>query len=230
MATYTLFLYLFYKTEPFHFVLSICLSYTYDTTILGGYYMKKLNDKHINNQQLIDVRGQLDYQAGHSPKTLNLNPSNLKKYASSFISSDQAIIFIIDEESPNKIDELQSLSQELGFSHVQGYILANDMSVENKQQIKTINVQDFLEVEDDFILLDLRHPDEITRPAPKENLINIPLEDLASDYMKLDPSKTIFTLCGSGNRATAAASFLTDKGYQPVVIEGGMKAVQEVIR
>src|SRR5699024_7632047 len=87
----------------------------------------------------------------------------------------------------------------------------------------------FLAVQDDYILLDLRHPDEITRLAPEENLINIPLEDLPSTYQKLDKDQKIYTLCGSGNRATAAASFLANKGYKPVVIEGGMKAVQEVV-
>lgn len=191
--------------------------------------MKKLNYKHINNQQLIDVRGQLDYQAGHGPKTLNLNPSNFKKYASSFIASDQAIIFIINEESKDFIDELELLSQEVGFIDVQGYILAHDIPIESRQQIKSINVHDFLAVKDDYILLDLRHPDEITRPAPEENLINIPLEDLPSTYQKLDKDQKIYTLCGSGNRATAAASFLVNKGYKPVVIEGGMKAVQEAV-
>src|SRR5699024_5787697 len=173
--------------------------------------MKKLNYKHINNQQLIDVRGQLDYQAGHGPKTLNLNPSNFKKYASSFIASDQAIIFIINEESKDFIDELELLSQEVGFIDVQGYILAHDIPIESRQQIKSINVHDFLAVEDDYILL------------------NIPLEDLPSTYQKLDKDQKIYTLCGSGNRATAAASFLANKGYKPVVIEGGMKAVQEAV-
>ena len=69
-------------------------------------------------------------------------------------------------------------------------------------------------------------PDEITRPAPEKQLQNIALEELAFNYERLQPGQTIYTLCGSGNRATAAASFLAVKGYQPVIIEGGMKAVQ----
>ena len=65
---------------------------------------------------------------------------------------------------------------------------------------------------DDYILVDVRHPDEITRPAPEKNLVNIPFEDLVNDYQSLDTSKQIFTLCGSSNRSTAAASFLESKG------------------
>lgn len=189
--------------------------------------MKKLNYKQINKQQLIDVRAQLDYQSGHGQKTLNFNPDNFKKYASFFVPTTQSIVFIIGEESQSLIDELQSMSQELDYTQIDGYILAEDIPAESINQTHTISVENFFKSTDDYILLDLRNPSEITRPAPEKNLVNIPLEDLHSNYYQLDKSKDIYTLCGSGNRATAAASFLTTKGYKPIVVEGGMKAVQE---
>lgn len=189
--------------------------------------MEKLNYKQINHQQLIDVRGQLDYQAGHGKESLNLNPGNFKKFATSFVSTDQRIVFIIGEQTQSLIDELQAISQELDYPQIDGYILAEDIPAEGIDQTNTISVEDFLKLNDDYILLDLRNPTEITRPAPEKNLINIPLEDLSSNYHQLDTGKDIYTLCGSGNRATAAASFLTTKGFNSVVVEGGMKAVQE---
>ena len=167
--------------------------------------MKKIFYEDINNQQLVDVRTQHGYQEGHIKNSLNLNPSNFKTYATYYLDVNQ-----------------------LGFNQRNGYLLIDEVPKEDLQTTETIPAEDFLNKSDDFILLDVRHPDEITRLAPEKNLVNIPFEDLVNDYQSLDTSKQIFTLCGSGNRSTAAASFLESKGLNPKVIEGGMKAIQEI--
>src|SRR5699024_7847816 len=195
-------------------------------SILGGIYMKKINYNEINDQQLVDVRLQHDYQAGHISKSLNLNPSNFKKYATYYINLNKPVIFIVGSE--DKLEELSKVADELGISQLDGYLLIDEVPKENLQTTETIPAGDFLNKSDDFILLDVRHPDEITRPAPEKNLVNIPFEELVDKYQSLDTSKQIYTLCGSGNRSTAAASFLKSKGFHPIVIEGGMKAIQEI--
>ena len=190
--------------------------------------MKKINYKEIKDQQLVDVRPQHDYQAGHISKSLNLNPGNLKKYAAYYINLNKPVIFIVGLEDKDKLEELSKIADELGISQLDGYLLIDEVPKENFQATETISAGDFLNKSDDFILLDVRHPDEITRPAPEKNLVNIPFEELVDNYQSLDTSKLIYTLCGSGNRSTAAASFLESKGFDPKVIEGGMKAIQEI--
>jgi len=190
--------------------------------------MKKTNYKDMNDQQLIDVRTQHGYQAGHIKNSLNLNPGNFKKYATYYLDLNQPIIFIIGSEDEAQLAEFSGVADELGFNQKNGYLLIDEVPKENLQTTETIPAEEFLNQSDDFILLDVRHPDEITRPAPEKNLVNIPFEDLVNDYQSLDTSKQIFTLCGSGNRSTAAASFLESKGLNPKVIEGGIKAIQEV--
>ena len=103
-----------------------------------------------------------------------------------------------------------------------------ELPADSLQSIDTISAEDFLSlpIDDSFTLLDLRQAAEITRPAPDRNLSNIPIEELAKEYTKLEEKQKIYTLCGSGGRATAAASFISDKGYKPIVITGGMKAVK----
>jgi rhodanese-related sulfurtransferase len=56
---------------------------------------------------------------------------------------------------------------------------------------------------------------------PEKNRINIPLKTLYKDFEKLDKNKRIYIFCGSGNRATTAASYLKVRGYEVVVITGG---------
>ena len=190
--------------------------------------MRKINYKDITNQQLIDVRTQHGYQAGHIKNSLNLNPGNFKTYAPYYLDLNQPVIFIVGSEEEAQLEELSEFADELGFTQNNGYLLIDEVPKENLQTTGTIPAEEFLNKNDDYILVDVRHPDEITRPAPEKNLVNIPFEDLVNDYQSLDTSKQIFTLCGSGNRSTAAASFLESKGLNPKVIEGGMKAIQEI--
>lgn len=187
--------------------------------------MEKLTFNDIKNQSLIDIRSQHDYQNGHLKNSFNLNPKNFNKYGQHLFSFDQPIVFISDEA--NELETLQTAAREAGFTEIVGYLLIDDVPNEKLQQSRTIPAADFLAKEEDYILLDVRHPDEITRPAPEKNLVNIPLEDIANDLKSLDNNKEIYTLCGSGNRGTSAASYLESNGYKATVIEGGMKAIQE---
>lgn len=188
--------------------------------------MKKLNYSDTQTLQLVDTRSQQAFQARHAKGALNLNPSVFDKFAHHFLNTDQAIAFVLETEAPSSLSELEALVQENGYTQVKGYLLADDIPAKDRQAIATISVEEFLEQDKDFTLLDLRNPAEITRAAPDTNLTNLPLENLANDYSMLQPGQTIYTLCGSGNRATVAASFLNQQGYQAVVIEGGMKAVE----
>lgn len=190
--------------------------------------MEKLDFSDIKDQQLVDIRLQQDYQMGHLKNSLNLNPKNFKKYAEAFLSFDQGIVFVAGNENTEDLDNLSKFAEEKGFSRIEGYLLVDDIPKDNLQKTDTITAEKFLNNEEDYILLDVRHPDEITRPAPEKNLANIPLEDLTNDFQTLDKNKTIYTLCGSGNRGTSAASYLSSKGFNATVIEGGMKKIQEL--
>ncbi len=189
--------------------------------------MKQLAYSDINEQQLIDCRSQHDFQGGHLKQSLNLTASNFKKYATYYLDVDQPLVFIVGSKE-DELETLSDLADDLGFNQVSGYIHVEDIPAEALETLGTTAPKDFLSKEDDYILLDVRHPDEITRLAPEKNLVNIPFEKLITDYHSLDSSKEIYTLCGSGGRSTAAASFLKAKGLKPNVIEGGMKAVLEV--
>lgn len=190
--------------------------------------MKKIDYNDIKDQQLVDIRSQHDYQTGHLENSLNLNTKNFKKYAEDFLSFDQPIVFIVENEQTEDLEELDSFAKQEGFSQIDGYLLIDDIPNERLQQIDTIPADDFLSKEDDYILLDVRHPDEITRPAPEKNLLNIPLEYLPGVYQTINKSHKVYTLCGSGNRGTSAASYLSSKGFNTTVIDGGMKSIQEL--
>lgn len=190
--------------------------------------MNKISSTQTIHSTLVDVRSQFDFQVAHAKGSLNLSSSNLSKYALNFLATDQAITFVVEDDSPETLSELTDKANAIGLTNVQGYVLFAELPADSLQSIDTISAEDFLSlpIDDSFTLLDLRQAAEITRPAPDRNLSNIPIEELAKEYTKLEEKQKIYTLCGSGGRATAAASFLSDKGYKPIVITGGMKAVQ----
>ncbi len=190
--------------------------------------MKKLSYADLNQQQVVDIRSQADYQIGHLEHSLNLNMGNFKKYSLNFLKVDEPLVFITGAESETELAELLEIANEHGFNNVEGYLSIEAIPAEELKQTALISAKDLFTTNGEFILLDVRHPDEITRPAPETNLVSIPLEQLAESIDKLDPNKKIYTLCGSGNRGTTASSFLEDLGYQTTVIAGGMKAVEEL--
>lgn len=195
--------------------------------------MKKLTYNHETNSLLIDIRPQDKFQAGHIKNSLNFIPSSFTKYLAQFLTPEQSIQLLVEDESPETLAMLADLEKLLQPSTLEGYLLFDEIPKNILQKIETISAEDFLAIDCEdtnvpFSLLDLRSPAEITRPAPDKHLTNIPLEELAQHFQQLDPAKTIYTLCGSGNRATAASSFLRAKGFKTIVIEGGMKAVQDL--
>ena len=137
------------------------------------------------------------------------------------------LILFLEKEDEELAQDYQEKSEDGDLPSLEGWIPVSDLPEDQLQKMESISVEDFMEKEGDYILLDVRTPQEITRPAPEKNLQSIPLQELAERYMELDAGLPVYTLCGSGTRATAAGSFLVDKGYQPVVITGGMGAVEE---
>lgn len=188
--------------------------------------MKQLSYADLKQQQVVDTRSQADYQKGHLKDSLNLTIGNFKTYALNFLVVDEPLVFVTGADSEAEKDELHEIAKKHGFTNVEGYLPIEAIPVENLEQTALISAEDFLKQEGDFILLDVRHPDEITRIAPEKNMVNIPLDSLADSTAELDNEKRIYTLCGSGNRGTTASSFLAGKGFQTTVIAGGMKAVE----
>jgi len=78
--------------------------------------------------------------------------------------------------------------------------------------------------EDDFILLDVRQPEEY-RTGHLPGAVFIPLPDLIDKVGEIDPAKAVLAYCRSGNRSRAAAAFLLSEGFSIVYsMDGGINA------
>lgn len=62
-----------------------------------------------------------------------------------------------------------------------------------------------------------------------KNSINIPLDALEKNLVKLNKSKPIITCCASGMRSASAKNMLKSKGYTEVYNGGGWMSLQNKI-
>ncbi|MBD3218502.1 MAG: hypothetical protein GF310_09525 [candidate division Zixibacteria bacterium] len=76
--------------------------------------------------------------------------------------------------------------------------------------------------EGDFILLDVREPDEVEAlPFKAKNIVHIPLNDLEEEADKLDKSREIVILCHRGMRSYQASHILKAAGFEKISYIGG---------
>ena len=90
-------------------------------------------------------------------------------------------------------------------------------------QITMSEAVEMMESESDYIILDVRRPDEFaTEHIP--NAINIPNESIGTDEISELPDKDqlILVYCRSGNRSKQASQKLVKLGYSNVVEFGGI--------
>lgn len=66
-----------------------------------------------------------------------------------------------------------------------------------------------------FMALDVRTPEEISK-NPANGSINIPIDQLESNFDKLDKSKKILVFCEAGGRASRAKKILQENGFKDV--------------
>jgi len=62
------------------------------------------------------------------------------------------------------------------------------------------------------VIVDVRTPSEFN-VRHVTGAVNIPLQSLTKDYVRLSKEKPVIVYCRSGNRSATATKFLTQKGY-----------------
>lgn len=76
--------------------------------------------------------------------------------------------------------------------------------------------------------IDVRYPAEY-RSDGFPGAINIPLDDLRQASAALDPTREYIVYCQTGRRSSAAAFLLSQRGFNAVLLEGGMKACADIM-
>ena len=171
--------------------------------------------------QLVDCRSILAFGGGHVPGALNIALRNeFVNWAGRMLDAARPILLI--GESATDIEQAVLQLYRIGLDDIRGY-LRNGMTDWQNAALPlqyvpqwTVHELDARRDETNIQVLDVRSPSEVAdgRVPGAQHLFIAHLGDRLNE---LDPAKTTVTYCGSGYRASIAASLLKQAGLQDVV-------------
>ncbi|HDZ58158.1 MAG TPA: MBL fold metallo-hydrolase [Pseudomonas xinjiangensis] len=173
-----------------------------------------------NGMQVVDIRSILAFGGGHVPGALNIALRNeFVNWAGRMLNDSRPILLV--GESADDVHQAVTQLYRIGLDDIRGY-LRNGMTdwqnaalPLNRLQEWTVHELNARREETEVQVLDVRSPNEVTNgwvPGAK----HIFVAHLADQLDELDPNKTIAIYCGSGYRASIAASILKKAGFSDV--------------
>lgn len=181
---------------------------------------------------ILDCRPKEAYYGGHIPGSLHMGPDNLSAFLGTILELDTPFAFMVDESQMDVLEDLYFQSRRIGFENIRGFLTNGidrwEISEKNLDTLSTITPEDFLSLETDYTLLDIRKETEKSEDDPKKNRISIPLEYLVEKYKEIPMDKPVYVLCASGSRSATGASLLKNFGYDSYVVSGGILALRKI--
>lgn len=170
--------------------------------------------------QIVDIRSILAFGGGHVPNAVNIAlRTEFVNWAGWMLNDSRPILLV--GESANDIHQAVTQLYRIGLDNIAGY-LRNGMTDWQNAALPLNRVQEWTVHElnarreaSDVQVLDVRSPNEVANgkvPGAK----HIFVAHLAERLDELDADKTIVTYCGSGYRASIAASILKKAGFRDV--------------
>ena len=89
--------------------------------------------------------------------------------------------------------------------------------------MKSIRVKEFDKQKDNYILLDIREPEEILI-AKIDPHVHIPMMEIRQRHQELDKEQSIVVLCHMGIRSEQVCQYLEQLGYDITTLVGGIDA------
>lgn len=178
---------------------------------------------------MIDLRSPDLYAKEHIKDSLNIPlGSSFCNWVSSVIAEESPIILIAD--SNEKFDEAIKNLRLIGFDHIQKKVLWDENRLKDEYQLEKISylsvqeLADIIKQDVNIYILDVRTPAEWNSGHIKEAK-HIELANLRKKINEIPKEASIYAVCGSGYRASIAASLLKKENFSKVAnIQGGMTA------
>lgn len=169
----------------------------------------------------VDVRGISSFLGAHIPGSIALPIPMITAYAGWFIEPSQTLALVA--ANAQEAEEAARHLARIGFDNITGY-LAPDMPMwaamaEPFDAVDVIDVKTFEARRnappEDWQLLDVRGKSEVEN-TPIDQAAHHFLGQLGTEALELDTDKHYTIMCGSGARATIAASILKRQGFTKV--------------
>jgi hydroxyacylglutathione hydrolase len=177
---------------------------------------------------LVDIRGIADFAGAHIPASLCIPDDMLAAFAGWLLDPDSSLTLIARD--PGQARQAAITLARIGYDNVCGFhagimpTATSDRSFDTLRMVGSDIVEKRLADRDGWELLDVRSPDEF-EDGHIDGARNIYLGHLPAKLASIDNRKSLTVMCGSGARATIAASYLRRNGAADVdVYLGSWKA------
>jgi hydroxyacylglutathione hydrolase len=180
---------------------------------------------------VLDVRSKEAFAAAHVPGAINIGlADSFATWAGSVLPYDRDMLLIL--ERPNDMTEVAIQLTRIGLDRLVGYIDGGMEAWESAgqplQTLATLSVQDLHrrldEVPDKLTVLDVRTNPEWAA-GHIDGAIHVPGQQLQDSFAKVPKDRPVAVVCGSGYRASIAASLLQREQFDEVAnVVGGMAA------
>jgi len=191
---------------------------------------KQLYERTCEDCLVVDVRSKEAFAAAHIPQAINIPMgNNLPSWAGWVLPYDRPILLVSDD--PSQVQEVTTNLLRVGFDQVQGYLQdgigAWETSGYPLEMLDTLSVHDLStkrKQEKQLAVLDVRTEQEWNN-GHIEGAIHVHGGTLQEQLPEIDRERPVAVICGSGYRASIAASFLQRAGFDQVAnVIGGMSA------
>lgn len=195
-------------------------------------------DQIENDCVVLDIRSNSEFTKGHIPDAYHIEWSSKEfiQRVGRILPPDVGIVLITGKDM-DVGDVLQHMAL-LGLDQrVSGYLaggmdlwIKSGLQQEELSQMSVQKLGDYMEGNEDVIVLDVREPEEWDEKHI-QGARHIALGSLHSQLVTLDVTDqdTIAVICASGQRSSTASSILLRNGFKNVYnVSGGMQAWSEM--
>jgi len=167
---------------------------------------------------LVDTRSMLAFGGGHIPDALNLGARPmLSVWAGWLLRPEEPLLLVLENDS--ELQNVISLFTRTGYSNLVGY-LAGSMAAwldagYEMRTLKQLPVREIRNRPKDITVIDVRSESEWAA-AHIPGALNVPLPELLTEAKDRVPRGRLAVYCGSGYRASVAASLLLREGIDEV--------------
>lgn len=174
---------------------------------------------------VIDVRKNFEYGGGHVPNSINIGlGGQFASWAGTLIPIGTPLAVVA--ETSEQIDEAVMRLARVGHETVSGYILIGDYTGETKriEQIDVEGVASLTQTEKFIQFIDVRRAGEY-EAGHAYRASNFPLDKLADNVDKLDPTSPTYVICQGGYRSSIGCGILENAGFGKIYnVTGGTAA------
>ena len=176
-------------------------------------------DKHT---RILDCRDSRDvFAAGHLPRAIHvpLNGPFFSAGAGSYVAEDEKMLVVAENQEDADLAAVQLYR--IGLDGLLGWISPAEWADAGQDIVasKRIMFQDFDRKAARGVILDVRTTSEFEE-GHLPGALSIPYTRLRARLDEVPKGETLFVHCGSGKRASLAASFLNALGYEAIHIDG----------